>query len=89
MRGLPYIARPQLGWRRPKWGLPGSDLGRDRRGGRLERHALRAGRRGLRLRRVGGFSEYACVPEDRLARKPANLTVRAGRGRPARPATAR
>jgi NADPH:quinone reductase-like Zn-dependent oxidoreductase len=74
MRGLPYIARPQLGLRRPKWSLPGSDLA-----GRVEAVGanvtrFRVGDEVYANVESGGFSEYACVPERDLARKPGNLT---------------
>jgi NADPH:quinone reductase-like Zn-dependent oxidoreductase len=73
MRGLPYIMRP-LGLRRPKDGGLGSDVAgqveavgravtRFRPGDEVLAHVLK-----------GGFAEYACVPEDVVGRKPANLT---------------
>ncbi len=74
VRGLPYIARPSMGLRRPKWSLPGSDLA-----GQVEA----VGKDVTRFRPAdevfanvesGGFSEYATVPESVLARKPANLS---------------
>lgn len=74
MRGLPYIVRPQIGLRRPKSDVLGSDIalqveavGKDvtrfRPGDEVFAHVLE-----------GGFAEYTCVSEDVLSLKPANLT---------------
>jgi NADPH:quinone reductase-like Zn-dependent oxidoreductase len=74
MRGLPYVIRPQMGLRGPKFRVLGSDLA-----GRVEA----VGRKVTRFRPgdevfahvlEGGFAEYGCVPQDLLGRKPANLT---------------
>jgi len=73
MRGLPYVMRP-LGLRRPKDGVPGSDVAgqveavgktvtRFRPGDEVFAHVL-----------AGGFAEYTCVSEAVLGLKPANLT---------------
>jgi NADPH:quinone reductase-like Zn-dependent oxidoreductase len=73
MRGLPYIMRP-IGLRIPKDGGFGSDVAgqveavgkavtRFRPGDEVFAHVL-----------SGGFTEYICVSEDVLGRKPANLT---------------
>jgi NADPH:quinone reductase-like Zn-dependent oxidoreductase len=75
LRGVPYVARPQFGGlRRPRHRVLGSDLAgwveavgegvtRFRPGDEVFADAL-----------TGCFAEYACVPEDALALKPANLT---------------
>ena len=86
MRGLPYIARVILGWRRPRPTVLASDMagqveavganvtqfrpgdevfGRTRTAHRPDRPAAVD---------PGGCAEYACVPEDLLALKPASLT---------------
>ena len=86
MRGLPYIARVILGWRRPRPAVLASDMagqveavganvtqfgpgdevfGRTRTAHRPDRPAAVD---------PGGCAEYACVPEDLLALKPASLT---------------
>jgi NADPH:quinone reductase-like Zn-dependent oxidoreductase len=74
MRGLPYIARRQLGLRRPKWSLPGSDLAGQVEAVGADVTRFRPGDEVYANVEFGGFSEYACVSEDLLARKPANLT---------------
>jgi NADPH:quinone reductase-like Zn-dependent oxidoreductase len=74
LRGLPYVIRPQFGLREPKNVLLGSDVA-----GLVEA----VGKNVTRFRPgdevfadvvTGGFAEYTSVPEDLLARKPANLT---------------
>jgi NADPH:quinone reductase-like Zn-dependent oxidoreductase len=74
MRGLPYIARPQLGLRKPRFRLPGSDVAGvvEALGGGATRFA--PGDEVFGHVESGGFSEYVCVPESVLARKASNLT---------------
>jgi NADPH:quinone reductase-like Zn-dependent oxidoreductase len=74
MRGLPLIARPQMGLRKPKFRFPGSDVAGvvEAIGSGVTRFA--PGDEVFANVESGGFSEYACVPESILARKPANLT---------------
>ena len=74
MRGLPLIARPQIGLRKPKWRFPGSDVAGvvETVGSGVTRFA--PGDEVFANVESGGFSEYAVVPESILARKPANLT---------------
>jgi NADPH:quinone reductase-like Zn-dependent oxidoreductase len=76
MSGLPYIARPVYGLRKPKNAVRGTDVA-----GTVE--AVGTGvRRFQRGDEVfgwcsglgGAFAEYASVSEDALAPKPANLT---------------
>jgi NADPH:quinone reductase-like Zn-dependent oxidoreductase len=74
MRGLPLIARPQIGLRKPKWRFPGSDVA-----GVVETvgsgvTSFAPGDEVFANVESGGFSEYAPVPESVLARKPSNLT---------------
>jgi NADPH:quinone reductase-like Zn-dependent oxidoreductase len=76
MSGLPYIARPVYGLRKPKNAVRGTDVA-----GTVE--AVGAGVTRLQpgdevfgwCSRLGGaFAEYAAVSEDALAPKPANLS---------------
>jgi NADPH:quinone reductase-like Zn-dependent oxidoreductase len=73
MSGLPYIARPAYGLRKPKNAVRGTDVA-----GQVEA----VGTSVTRFRPgdevfgwcVGSFAEYAAASEDALALKPANLT---------------
>jgi NADPH:quinone reductase-like Zn-dependent oxidoreductase len=73
MNGLPYIARPVYGLRRPKNGVRGTDVA-----GIVET----VGARVTRFKSgdevfgwgVGSFADYAAAPEGALALKPANLS---------------
>src|SRR5919112_6126558 len=76
MRGLPYIARPVYGLRKPKNAVRGTDVA-----GTVE--AVGTGARRLHPGEEvfgwcsglgGAFAEYASVSEVALAPKPANLT---------------
>src|SRR5437762_1894435 len=76
MGGLPYIARPVYGLRKPKNRVRGTDVA-----GQVE--AIGAAVTRFRpgddvfgsSRQLGGaFAEYAAVPEDALAPKPTNLS---------------
>ncbi|MGV9823301.1 NAD(P)-dependent alcohol dehydrogenase [Nocardia xishanensis] len=77
IRGIPYIARLQLGLRRPHHTVPGCDVA-----GQVE--AVGANVTGFRpgdevfgtpfLHGFGTFAEYVCVPADLLAHKPENLS---------------
>jgi NADPH:quinone reductase-like Zn-dependent oxidoreductase len=73
MAGIPYVARPQMGLRRPKTNRPGLDLAGvvTAVGGAVRRfrpgdEVFGAG--------AGTLAEYAAVPEDALVGKPANLS---------------
>ena len=76
MSGLPYIARPVYGLRKPKNAVRGTDLAGtvDAVGTGVTR--LQPGDEvfGWCSGLGGAFAEYASVPEDALAPKPANLT---------------
>ena len=73
MSGLPYVARPVYGLRRPKAGIRGTDVA-----GTVEA----VGSSVTRFKpgdevfgsADGSYAEYAAASEDRLVRKPANLT---------------
>ncbi|MFD7655104.1 NAD(P)-dependent alcohol dehydrogenase [Actinosynnema sp. NPDC059797] len=74
LRGLPYLARPITGWRRPRNRVPGLELA-----GVVEEvgpgvDSLAVGDEVFGWC-SGAFQEYAAVPAGQLARKPANLTV--------------
>jgi len=73
MQGVPYIARPGFGLRKPKNDVPGTDVA-----GKVEA----VGKDVTEFRPgdevfgwcTGGFAEYASVPEDQLVLMPTNLT---------------
>jgi NADPH:quinone reductase-like Zn-dependent oxidoreductase len=73
VRGVPYIMRMVVGLRKPKRGIPGTDLA-----GRVE--AVGADVRELRPGDEvfgwceGAFAEHACAPENNFLPKPANVT---------------
>jgi NADPH:quinone reductase-like Zn-dependent oxidoreductase len=73
MRGLPYIARPVYGLRRPKIGVRGTDVAG---------HVAAVGSAVTRFKpgdevfgaSTGSYAEYVAASEDELALKPTNLT---------------
>ena len=73
MQGLPYIARPVYGTRRPKAAIRGTDVA-----GIVE--AIGSGVTRFRVgdevfgSAEGSFAEYAIAPEEHLVRKPASMT---------------
>src|SRR5438445_12454453 len=76
MSGLPYIARPVYGLRKPKNRVRGTDVA-----GEVEAVGTRVTRFqpgdevfGWCQQLGGAFAEHASVSEDALERKPANLT---------------
>jgi NADPH:quinone reductase-like Zn-dependent oxidoreductase len=77
MTGLPYLVRilvPTLGLRKPKFPVGGGDLA-----GRVGAAAstvtrFRPGHEVFGWTDTGSYAEYASVPEDQLAPKPATLT---------------
>lgn len=74
MRGMPYIARTQAGWRRPKNAVLGGDIA-----GEVEAVGdgvtrFRPGDEVFGFVGHGGFAEYVSVPEDALAVKPAEVS---------------
>ena len=73
LRGLPYVMRP-LGLRIPKSGVLGSDVAGqiEAVGGKVTR--FRPGDEVYAHVAAGAFAEYACVPEEILGHKPADLT---------------
>jgi NADPH:quinone reductase-like Zn-dependent oxidoreductase len=81
MSGLPYIARPAYGLRKPKNVVRGTDVA-----GQVEAvgASVTRFRPGDEVfgRCVGSFAEYAAASEDALALKPANLTFEQAAGVP-------
>ena len=73
MSGLPYIARPVYGLRKPKNAVRGTDVA-----GQVEAvgHSVTRLRPGDEVFGwcIGAYAEYASASEDALALKPANLT---------------
>jgi len=73
MSGLPYIARPVYGLRRPKIGIRGTDVAG---------HVVAAGSAVTRFKpgdevfgaSTGSYAQFAAASEDELALKPTNLT---------------
>jgi NADPH:quinone reductase-like Zn-dependent oxidoreductase len=73
MSGLPYIARPVYGLRRPKISVRGTDVAG---------HVVAVGSAVTRFKpgdevfgaSTGSYAEYAAASDDELALKPANLT---------------
>jgi NADPH:quinone reductase-like Zn-dependent oxidoreductase len=74
MRGLPYVIRPQFGLRRPRNPLLGSDVAGQVEAVGTNVTRFRPGDEVYADVVTGGFAEYASVPEDVVAPKPANLT---------------
>jgi NADPH:quinone reductase-like Zn-dependent oxidoreductase len=73
MHGLPYIARPVYGMRKPKVGIRGTDVAGvvEAVGAQVTRFAVGDEVFGWG---TGSYAEYAAVPEDALALKPASLS---------------
>src|SRR5215204_364916 len=77
LRGEPYIARLQLGLRKPKDRILGCDVAGqvEAVGKNVTMLQLDDGVFGSPfMRGYGAFAECVCVPEDRLAPKPATLS---------------
>ena len=74
MRGLPLIARPATGLRRPKNVVLGSDMAGEVEAVGKEVTRFRPGDEVFGFVRAGGFAEYVSAPEELLALKPANLS---------------
>jgi len=84
MTGLPYIARPQFGLRRPKVAGMGADLSGTVEAVGASVTAFRPGDEvfgevdgevpGQPLLELGSFAEYVCVKEGSVVPKPASLT---------------
>ncbi len=72
--GRPYIARPSIGWFRPKRSIPGADVAGvvDVVGAGVTRFA--AGDEVFGFTDGGGCAEFVVVPESDLAPKPASVS---------------
>jgi len=73
MRGLPYVARPQAGWRRPKNRVLGSDIAGEVEAVGKSVTRFRVGDRVFGFVGHGGFAEFTSVPEEVLGLMPADL----------------
>jgi NADPH:quinone reductase-like Zn-dependent oxidoreductase len=73
-RGLPYVARPVTGLRKPKSLVPGYDLSGTVESVGRDVSAFRTGDEVFGWH-AGSYAEYASVPEGQLALKPTNLTL--------------
>src|SRR5713226_8954412 len=73
MTGVPYIARPLYGLRKPKNGVRGTDVAGEVEAVGTSVTRFRPGDEVFGWCN-GAFAEYASVSEDALAPKPANLT---------------
>jgi NADPH:quinone reductase-like Zn-dependent oxidoreductase len=89
MRGKPLPARLMMGaLRRPKHKILGCDIaGRVESVGRNVRQ-FQPGDEVFGAKSLGAFAEYVCVAEDRLARKPANVSFEAAAAVPVAAITA-
>lgn len=75
MTGEPYVVRLAFGLRRPRHGIPGTDLAGVVAAVGKDVTALRPGDEVFGWSTAGTFAEYACVPADNLVSVPANLSV--------------
>ena len=74
LRGVPYIARPTMGLREPKFRLLGSDIAGLVESAGTQTTRFEPGDEVIAYVQSGGFSELTAVPEAILGRKPSNLT---------------
>ena len=74
MRGLPYIARPMLGLRKPKKSIPGADVAGQVEAVGKNVTQFRPGDEVFGAGRSGSLADYACGGENELAPKPASLS---------------
>jgi NADPH:quinone reductase-like Zn-dependent oxidoreductase len=74
LRGVPYLMRVMFGLRKPRRDIPGMDIAGQVKavGGKVKR--FRPGDEVFGWAE-GAFAEHACVDEDNLLPKPANLTL--------------
>jgi NADPH:quinone reductase-like Zn-dependent oxidoreductase len=75
MTGKPYVVRLVFGFRRPRHGIPGRDLGGVVAAVGKDVTDLRPGDEVFGWSSAGTLAEYACVPAGNLAPVPANLSV--------------
>ena len=73
MRALPYIARPQAGWRKPKNPILGSDMAGEVEATGQGVTRFKPGDEVFGFVGAGAFAEYVSVSEDVVELKPTNL----------------
>jgi len=74
MTGMPYIARPAIGWRRRKVGVRGWDVAGTVQATGARVTNLTAGVEVMGVVESGSFAEFAIARPDKLVPKPASLT---------------
>ncbi len=74
LTGLPYIARPQFGFFKPRVNAPGIDVAGQVEAVGEKVTRFHPGDDGFGAVGAGAFAEYVCVSEDLLVSKPARLT---------------
>ena len=77
LRGKPVFARLMFGLLKPKNKILGSDISGQVEGVGTHAWQFQPGDEvfgDIFAGGMGGFAEYVCVPEDRLVRKPANIS---------------
>jgi NADPH:quinone reductase-like Zn-dependent oxidoreductase len=74
LRGEPYLARLATGLREPKNKILGADIAGWVAAVGANVNQFKPGDEVFGGSGVGGFAEYVCVSENRLARKPANIS---------------
>ncbi len=75
MTGVPYMVRLAFGLRRPRNGIPGTDLAGVVIDVGEDVTALRRGDAVFGWTSTGALAEYACVPADQLAPVPAGVSI--------------
>ena len=73
MRGMPLIARPQAGWRKPKNKVLGSDIAGAVEAVGKDVTLFRPGDEVFGFVGHGGFAEYVSTPESLIRLKPKSL----------------
>jgi NADPH:quinone reductase-like Zn-dependent oxidoreductase len=74
MRGMPFISRPQAGWRKPKNTVLGSDMAGEVEAVGNAVTRFRPGDEVFGFVGHGAFAEFVSVPENVLALKPAGVS---------------
>ena len=74
MRGMPYISRPQAGWRKPRNKVLGGDVAGEVVGIGDDVERLRVGDRVFGFVGHGGFAEYVSASEEAFALMPRDLS---------------
>jgi NADPH:quinone reductase-like Zn-dependent oxidoreductase len=74
MTGRPYMARPMLGFRRPKIRVRGWDVAGTAEAVGAGVTTFRPGDEVMGVAEAGSFAEFAVTPAEKLVRKPANVS---------------